>query len=132
MSCSHRKSTGMNGRATSCSVTAMAAAIMLLRVSHAKKMVRSVFSPTSGVNPKKIPMATPPAMAFGVSRIASSFSECSLSHLRRFIGQRNPVQYYQYDRTDQSAASLVCIYRHDEVVRSAQPEGLPDCSPGQG
>src|SRR2546422_8392933 len=122
----------MNGSATSCSVTAMAAARMLQRVSQAKKIESSVFRPTNGVKPKKIPMATPPAMAFGVSRIASSFSECSLSHLRRFIGQRNPVQYYQSARTDQSAASFVCIYRHDEVVRSAQPEGLPDCSPGQG
>src|SRR6266568_2141955 len=92
---SHRNSTGMNGSATSCNVTAMAAATMLQRVSQAKKMDSNVLSPTSGVNPKKIPMATPPAMAFGVSRIASSFSECSLNHLRRFIGSGNPVQYYQ-------------------------------------
>src|SRR5881397_209098 len=108
---SHRKRTGMNGRATSCSVTAMAAARMLQRVSHATKMERSVFSPTSGVNPKKIPMATPPAMAFGVSRIASSFSECSLNHLRRFIGSRNPVQYYPSVHSDQPAASLVRGFR---------------------
>src|SRR6266702_7548340 len=101
MSYSHRNNTGMNGRATSCSVTAMAAATMLQRVSHAKKMERSAFSPTSGVNPKKIPMATPPAMAFGVSRIASSFRECSLNHLRRFMGQRNPVRYHQSVRADQ-------------------------------
>src|SRR5580765_2280145 len=98
---SHRNSTGMNGSATSCSVTAMAAATMLQRVSHAKKMDRSVLSPTSGVNPKKIPIATPPAMAFGVSRIVSSFSECSLNHLLRFIGSRDPVQYYLSVRADQ-------------------------------
>src|SRR5256885_4805123 len=76
----------MKGSAMSCSVTAMAAAMMLLRVSHAKKIESRVFRPTNGVKPKKIPIATPPAMAFGVSRIASSYSDCSLTHLRTFIG----------------------------------------------
>src|SRR5207245_2975622 len=131
---SHRKSTGMNGRATSCSVTAMAAATMLLRVSHAKKMERSVFSPTRGVNPKKIPMATPPAMAFGVSRIASSFSECSLNHLCRFIGSPDPVQYYQSVRADQPAASLECgMFGHLRAKRAKPeaPEGRMIIAPGQ-
>src|SRR6266568_765442 len=68
----------------------MAAATMLQRVNHAKNIDKRVFNPTNGVKPKKIPMATPPAMALGVSRIASSFNECSLSQLRKFTGEQSP------------------------------------------
>src|SRR5438105_13445419 len=119
----------MKGSATSCSVTAMAAAMMLLRVSHAKKIESRVFRPTNGVNPKKIPMATPPAMAFGVSRIASSFSECSLNHLCRFIGSPDPVQYYQSVRADQPAASLECgMFGHlrAKASQTGSPGGAND------
>src|SRR5439155_8283370 len=123
---SHRNSTGMNGSATSCSVAAMAAATILLRVSHAKKMERSVFSPTSGVNPKKIPMATPLAMAFGVSRIASSLSECSLNHLRRFIGSRNPVQSYQtvHARSTRSRMHSGFVQKYLPILAGAPPHQI--------
>src|SRR3989442_5783160 len=80
----------MSGKATSCNVTAIAAATMLQRVNQANKMERRVFRPTNGVKPKKIPMATPPAMALGVSRIASSFNECSLSQLLKFTDEQSP------------------------------------------
>src|ERR1051326_4113351 len=84
MSYSQRNRTGMKGSATSGRVTAMTAAMMLLRVSQAKKIERRVFMLTRGVNPKKMPMASPPAMALGVPRMASSLSECSFSQRGRF------------------------------------------------
>src|SRR6185312_3641086 len=67
------------------SVPARTAAMILLRVSHAKKIAPMVFKPKSGVNPKKKPMATPPAMASGVSRMASSLSECSRNQRCTFM-----------------------------------------------
>ena len=51
-------------------------------VSQANRIVKAVLRPISGVKPKKMPMATPPAIASGVSRMASSFNECSWSQRR--------------------------------------------------
>src|SRR5258706_12497297 len=76
------------------SVQAMTAAIMLLRVRQAKKIADSVFRPIKGVKPKKMPIATPPAMAPGVSRIASSLSECSRSQRCRFMSYLRMVSVY--------------------------------------
>ena len=53
----------------SCKVTAIAAAILLDLNIHATPMESSVFILQSGVNPKKIPMAEPRAMEWGVSAI---------------------------------------------------------------
>ena len=60
----------MNGRMTSCKVTAIAAAILLHRHAHAAAMESNVFMLQSGVKPKKIPMAEPSAIECGVSAIA--------------------------------------------------------------
>jgi hypothetical protein len=49
------------------------------------KIAPTVFNPIIGGNQKKIPMATPPAMASGVSRIASSLNECFLNQRRTFM-----------------------------------------------
>ena len=55
---------------TSCSVTAIAAAILLHRQAHATAIDNNVLSGYSGVKPKKIPIADPSAMECGVSAIA--------------------------------------------------------------
>ena len=55
---------------TSCSVTAIAAAILLQRQAHATAIDNNVLSGYSGVKPKKIPIADPRAMECGVSAIA--------------------------------------------------------------
>ena len=54
---------------TSCRVTAIAAAILLQRQTHAVPIDSKVFSGYSGVKPKKIPIAEPRAMECGVSAI---------------------------------------------------------------
>jgi hypothetical protein len=58
--------------ATSCTVTAIAAAILLQRQIQATAIDNSVFSGYSGVKPKKTPIADPRAMECGVSAIASN------------------------------------------------------------
>lgn len=55
---------------TSCSVTAIAAAILLHRQTHATAIDNKVLSGYSGVKPKKIPIADPSAMECGVSAMA--------------------------------------------------------------
>src|SRR6266446_2312670 len=75
----------MSGSTISCKAEASTAAKILLRVSQAKKIANRVFRPKSGLKPKKTPIATPPAIATGVSRMASSFSECSCNQRRGFI-----------------------------------------------
>ena len=55
---------------TSWSVTAIAAATLLHRQTHATAIDSNVFSGYSGVNPKKIPIADPKAIECGVSAIA--------------------------------------------------------------
>ena len=55
---------------TSCSVTAIAAAILLQRQAHATAIDNKVLSGYSGVKPKKIPIADPRAIECGVSTIA--------------------------------------------------------------
>jgi len=55
---------------TSCSVTAMAAAILLQRHTQATAIDKSVFSGYNGVKPKKTPIADPSAIECGVSAIA--------------------------------------------------------------
>ena len=57
---------------TSCSVTAIAAAILLQRQIQAIAIDNNVFSGYSGVNPKKIPIAEPRAIECGVSAIVIS------------------------------------------------------------
>src|SRR5438045_843324 len=68
-----------------CAVTARTAAMMLARSTHAKNILESSFRPKKGLKAKNIPIATPPAMASGVSRIASSFSECSCNQRPGFM-----------------------------------------------
>src|SRR5215472_11497514 len=75
----------MKGNTTSCRVPARTAARMLLPVSQANRIADKVFRPKSGVKPKKMPMAMPPAIACGVSLIASSFNECVRNQLRKFM-----------------------------------------------
>lgn len=55
---------------TSWSVTAIAAAILLHRQTHATAIDNNVLSGYSGVKPKKIPIADPSAMECGVSAMA--------------------------------------------------------------
>jgi len=55
---------------TSCSVTAIAAAILLQRKTQATAIDNNVLSGYSGVKPKKIPIADPSAIECGVSAIA--------------------------------------------------------------
>ena len=57
---------------TSCSVTAIAAAILLHRQTHATAIDNNVLSGYSGVKPKKIPIAEPKAMECGESAIVIS------------------------------------------------------------
>jgi len=56
----------------SCKVTAIAAAILLDLNTHATPIDSSVFMVHRGVNPKKIPMAEPRAIEWGVSAIVIS------------------------------------------------------------
>ena len=77
--------TAQQEKMKSCNAEASTAARMLLRVSQAQKMANNVLSPNKGIKPKKIPIATPPAIACGVSRIARSFSECSCNQRRAFM-----------------------------------------------
>ena len=53
---SQRKTTGIRGSIMSWAALASTAAMMLLRVSQANKIVRAVLRPNRGVNPKKMPM----------------------------------------------------------------------------
>ena len=50
-------------------VTARAAESLLQRKSQAMRTAMIVLKPNKGVKPQMRPMATPPAMAWGVSRI---------------------------------------------------------------
>jgi hypothetical protein len=74
----------------SCKVTAIAAAILLDLNIHATPMESSVFKLQSGVNPKKIPMAEPRAIEWGVSAIVIRVTWCAASHaFRRTSGLGN-------------------------------------------
>ena len=73
---------------TSCSVTAIAAAILLQRQTQATAIDNSVLSGYNGVKPKKIPMADPSAMECGVSAIAIKVIWCATS--QRFIRASGP------------------------------------------
>ena len=73
---------------TSCSVTAIAAAILLQRKIQATAMDNNVLSGYNGVKPKKIPMADPSAMECGVSAIAIRVMWCATS--QAFIRANGP------------------------------------------
>ena len=73
---------------TSCTVTAIAAAILLQRQTHATAIDNNVLSGYSGVKPKKIPIADPRAIECGVSAIAINVMWCATS--QRLIRAKAP------------------------------------------
>lgn len=85
MSYSSFSSTGHSGVTTSCSDTEMTAAMGLHRSTQAAPRASSVFNPKSGVNPTNIPMATPPAIAWGVSFSENNFTTIPRKYSYNFL-----------------------------------------------
>ena len=77
----------MNGKMTSCNVTLIAAAILLLLKSQATPMESNVFMLHSGVNPKKTPIATPSAIECGVSSMEIRRSWCARHQFLKRVNQ---------------------------------------------
>lgn len=85
MSYSNRRSTGHKGVTTSCSDTEITAAIGLHLNTHAAPSASSVFNPKSGVNPTNMPIATPPAIAWGVSFNENNFTTIPRKYSYNFL-----------------------------------------------